>query len=56
MLVLLLYFLGMTQGRGAIESGQGPCLMLAVHAGFALLALALLQWERISKRWKVARG
>ena len=56
MVVLLLYFLGMTQGRGAIESGQGPGLMLAVHAGFALLALALLQWERISKRWKVARG
>ena len=56
MVVLLLYFLGMTQGRGAIELGQGPGLMLAVHAGFALLALALLQWERISKRWKVARG
>ena len=56
MVVLLLYFLGMTQGRGAIESGQGPGLMLAVHTGFALLALALLQWERISKRWKVARG
>jgi hypothetical protein len=30
--------------------------MLAVHVGFALLALVLLQWERISKRWKVARG
>ena len=56
MVVLLLYFLGMTQGRSAIESGQGPGLMLAVHTGFALLALALLQWERISKRSKVALG
>jgi lipopolysaccharide export system permease protein len=56
MVVLLLYFLGMTQGRSAIESGQGPSLMLAVHVGFAVLALMLLQWERISKRWKVMRG
>jgi hypothetical protein len=30
--------------------------MLAVHVGFAVLALMLLQWERISKRWKVMRG
>ena len=56
MVVLLLYFLSMTQGRSAIESGQGPGLMLVVHVGFALLALVLLQWERISKRWRVARG
>ena len=56
MVVLLLYFLGMTQGRSAIESGQSSSLMLAVHVGFALLALMLLQWERISKRWKAARG
>ena len=40
----------MTQGRSAIESGQGPRSMLTVHIGFALLALVLLQWERISKR------
>ena len=56
LVVLLLYFLSMTQGRSAIESGQGPGLMLIVHVGFALLALVLLQWERISKRWRVARG
>jgi len=51
MVVLLLYFLGLTQGRGLIESGQGPEVMLAVHVVFAVLSLVLLHWERISKRW-----
>lgn len=52
MAVLLLYFLGMAQGRSELEAGAGPGLMLVVHVGFALLALTLLQWERVSKRWK----
>lgn len=53
MVVLLLYFLGLTQGRGLIESGQGPGAMLAVHVGFAVVSLVLLHWERISKRWSI---
>jgi hypothetical protein len=53
MVVLLLYFLGLTQGRGLIESGQGPEVMLAVHVVFAVLSLVLLHWERISKRWSI---
>ena len=49
MVVLLLYFLGLTQGRGSIENGDGPGLIVLVH-GFALLGLLLLQRERITKR------
>ena len=56
MVILLLYFLGLTQGRGAIEDAEGPALMIGIHVGFALLAVVLLQWERISKRWKGRRG
>ena len=56
MVILLLYFLGLTQGRGAIEDAEGPALIIGVHAGFALLAVALLQWERITKRWKGRHG
>ena len=55
MVVLLLYFLGLTQGRGAVESSDGPALIIAVHVGFALLALLLLHWERVSKCWRVVR-
>jgi hypothetical protein len=54
MVVLLLYFLCLTQGRSAIEGGQGPTVMIAVHIAFGVLALTLLQWERITKRWKAA--
>ena len=28
--------------------------MIAVHIAFGVLALTLLQWERITKRWKAA--
>ena len=56
MVVLLIYFLCLTQGRGALEAGQGPMLLLSVHGAFGLLALMLLQWERISKHVKVARA
>ena len=56
MVVLLLYFLGLTQGRSAVEAGQGPALMIAVHLGFAILAVTLLQWERIAKKWRAAKG
>ena len=56
MVILLLYFLGLTQGRGAIEDAEGPALIIGVHTGFALLAVALLQWERITKRWKGRHG
>ncbi len=56
MVILLLYFLGLTQGRGAIEDAEGPALMIGIHVGFALLAVVLLQWERISKRWKGRHG
>ena len=52
MVVLLLYFLGLTQGRGSIENGDGPGLIVLVHGVFALLGLLLLQRERITKRWK----
>ena len=55
MVVLLLYFLGLTQGRSAVESGQGPLLILSVHLAFALLALVLLHWERIAKRWRASK-
>lgn len=55
MVVLLIYFLGLTQGRGLIEAGQGPAVMVTIHAAFAVIALALLQWERISKRFGVVR-
>ncbi len=56
MVILLLYFLGLTQGRGAIEDAEGPALIIGVHVGFAFLALVLLQWERITKRWKARHG
>lgn len=56
MVVLLVYFLGLTQGRSAVEAGQGPIVIISVHLGFALLALALLQWERIAKRWRAAKS
>ena len=56
MVVLLLYFLGLTQGRSAVEAGQGPILIISVHLAFAALALALLQWERIAKRWRAAKS
>ena len=55
MVVLLIYFLGLTQGRGLIEAGQGPTVMVTIHAAFAVIALVLLQWERISKRFGVVR-
>ena len=41
MVILLLYFLGLTQGRGAIEDAEGPALMIGIHVGFALLAVVL---------------
>jgi lipopolysaccharide export system permease protein len=53
MVVLLLYFLGMTQGRSAIEGGESPMLLISVHVSFALIAILLLQWERLAKQWKV---
>ena len=53
MVVLLLYFLGMTQGRSAIEGGESPVLLVSVHLLFAVIAILLLQWERLSKQWKV---
>jgi lipopolysaccharide export system permease protein len=56
MVVLLLYFLGLTQGRGSIENGDGPGFIVLVHGGFALLGLLLLQRERITKRWKGRHG
>lgn len=56
MVILLLYFLGLTQGRSAIENAEGPALIVAVHVVFALLGLVLLQWERITKRWKARHG
>jgi len=56
MVILLLYFLGLTQGRGAIEDAEGPALIIGVHLGFALLAVALVQRERITKRWKGRHG
>ena len=56
MVILLLYFLGLTQGRGAVEDAEGPTLIIGVHVCFALLALVLLQWERITKRWKGRHG
>ena len=49
MLVLLLYFLGLTQGRAVIESGSGPELMMAVHGAMALLAVLLLNAERFRR-------
>ena len=49
MLVLLLYFLGLTQGRAVIESGSGPELMVAVHGAMALLAVLLLNAERFRR-------
>ena len=55
MVVLLLYFLGLTQGRGAIENSEGPTLIIAVHIAFALLALLLLHWERVTKGWRSGR-
>ena len=55
MVVLLIYFLGLTQGRGLIESGQGPAVMLSVHVGFAVLSVVLLHWESISRRWSAVR-
>jgi len=56
MVVLLLYFLGLTQGRSAIEAGLGPSLIISVHVAFAALALALLHWERINKRVRGVRA
>ena len=47
MVVLLLYFLGLTQGRAVIESGSGPELMLAVHCVMGILAVLLLNAERL---------
>lgn len=47
MLVLLAYFLGLTQGRAVIESGGGPELMIGVHAMMALVAVLLLNAERL---------
>ena len=55
MVVLLLYFLGLTQGRGAVENSDGPALIIAVHVAFAFLALLLLHWERVTKGWRVVR-
>ena len=49
MLVLLLYFLGLTQGRAVIESGSGPEVMMAVHGAMALLAVLLLNAERFRR-------
>ena len=49
MLVLLLYFLGLTQGRAVIESGSGPEVMMAVHVAMALLAVLLLNAERFRR-------
>ncbi|MDA0893173.1 MAG: LPS export ABC transporter permease LptF [Proteobacteria bacterium] len=49
MLILLMYFLGLTQGRAVIESGSGPGLMIAVHGAMALLAVLLLNAERLRK-------
>ena len=28
-------------------------LLIAVHVSFALIAILLLQWERLAKQWKV---
>lgn len=49
MLVLLVYFLGLTQGRAVIESGSGPEVMMAVHGAMALLAVLLLNAERFRR-------
>ena len=56
MLVLLIYFLGITHGRQQIEAGHGANILLTVHLGFALLALVMLHWERIAKKWKAANA
>ena len=56
MVVLLLYFLGLTQGRSAIEAGLGPSLIISAHVAFAVLALTLLHWERINKRVRGVRA
>ena len=47
MLVLLMYFLGLTQGRAVIESGSGPELLMAVHCAMGVLAVLLLNAERL---------
>lgn len=56
MLVLLVYFLGLTQGRAVIESGGGPEVILAVHLAMALLALLLLNAERFRGAFKPAHA
>lgn len=51
LLVFLAYFLGLTQTRGWIEHGGPAAAIWSVHAVFALLALVLLHWERLSRQW-----
>jgi hypothetical protein len=42
-----MYFLGLTQGRAVIESGSGPELLMAVHCAMGVLAVLLLNAERL---------
>ena len=52
MVVLLIYFLGLTHGRSQIEAGAGPGVLLSVHIGFALLAYVLLERGSLISLWR----
>ncbi|EED34778.1 queuine tRNA-ribosyltransferase [Luminiphilus syltensis NOR5-1B] len=50
LLVFLAYFIGLTQARTAVESGDSGWWFVGVHLIFTLLAVVLTFWEQLSKQ------
>ncbi len=47
LLLFLAYFVALTQGRSAAESGDGGGVLLAVHCVFIGIAVLLMQWDSV---------